>query len=167
MYDNNTSNKKFGPNGADDMPFKVISAPKSKFANSRGKFWSRLEDETLMRIVQEHGPQKWVMISKIMFDEIGVNIRPKVIRERWISHVDPSIKRESWTKEEDVKLLTACLTIGLRWKQISLQLPGRTEHAVKNRHQSLKTRGKHYFKHNQFTTQELLDLILTEEKENL
>jgi hypothetical protein len=63
--------------------------------------------------------------------------RPKLIRERWINHVDPNIKRDPWTVDEDLILLQKTMEIGLKWKDLSAFLPGRHEHAVKNHYFSL------------------------------
>lgn len=74
----------------------------------------------------------------------------KMCRERWISHLDPSLKRSLiyfnlfllvfrnyWCNDEDIILLSEYLIHSKKWSNISLKLPGRNVHSVKNRFYSL------------------------------
>lgn len=58
-------------------------------------------------------------------------------RERWISHLDPSLKKNYWENREDIILLSEYLLHSTKWLKISLKLPGRNVHCVKNRFYSL------------------------------
>ena len=57
----------------------------------------------------------------------------KQIRERFINKLDPSIKKEDWSEEEDQRILELYSKLGSRWSEISKHLPGRPENKVKNR----------------------------------
>ena len=57
----------------------------------------------------------------------------KHCRERWINHLDPSVKKGSWTLTEERILLSEGVNLGRKWARIMKHLPGRTENAVKNR----------------------------------
>lgn len=57
----------------------------------------------------------------------------KQIRERFINKLDPKIKKEEWTEEEDRKILELYSSIGSKWSEISKHLPGRPENKIKNR----------------------------------
>lgn len=57
----------------------------------------------------------------------------KQIRERFINKLDPKIKKEEWTDEEDRKIIELYCLIGRKWSEISKQLPGRPENKIKNR----------------------------------
>lgn len=57
----------------------------------------------------------------------------KQIRERFINKLDPKIKKEEWTEEEDRKILELYSNIGSKWSEISKHLPGRPENKIKNR----------------------------------
>jgi hypothetical protein len=63
----------------------------------------------------------------------------KRCRERFINHLDPSIRKDPWTFREDTTLFQMQRRIGNRWTQIALALPGRTQNQIKNRfHSSAK-----------------------------
>ena len=63
--------------------------------------WSEHEDNVLRRLVaqaHEDGIERssmWVIIGNRMAER-----NCKQCRERWLNHLDPSIKQGSWTKEE-------------------------------------------------------------------
>ena len=48
-------------------------------------------------------------------------------------------ERVSWTKAEDLTILSGVVELGHRWNQLSHRLPGRTEHAIRNRFHRLQT----------------------------
>ena len=56
----------------------------------------------------------------------------KQCRERWHNQLDPSIKKEQWSEEEDRVLLVAHRKHGNKWVELSKFLPGRTDNAIKN-----------------------------------
>lgn len=62
----------------------------------------------------------------------------KQCRERYMTHLHPSLNLGPWTNDEDKKLLSLSNTPGVSWKEIMEQLPGRTQTKLKRRLNKLK-----------------------------
>lgn len=80
------------------------------------------------------------MISYKLFARRGIFKVPNICRERWISHLNPRLVKSRWSIEEDIQLLQMIEELGPKWSLISKKVWNRSEHMIKNRFNSLKTK---------------------------
>jgi hypothetical protein len=71
-----------------------------------------------------------------LFPRAGTFVAKKC-RERWKNHLNPTLIKGNWSKEEDGLIIRLQKEIGNKWSEIASHLPARTEHSVKNRFYSL------------------------------
>ena len=57
---------------------------------------SKEEDEELRQLVHRNGAKNWSTIAKYLPGRVG-----KQCRERWHNHLNPEIKKQKWTEQED------------------------------------------------------------------
>ena len=67
----------------------------------RRMVWSASEDLRLSGLVDQYGAKQWSLIAQHMPGRIG-----KQCRERWHNHLNPEVTKESWTAEEDARILS-------------------------------------------------------------
>jgi len=91
--------------------------------------WSAEEDQKLLQAVEELGPKRWSAVASCVGTRSG-----KQCRLRWCNQIDPSIKREAWSEEEDTIILRERMRpIPTPWVAIAAILVGRPDNAIKNR----------------------------------
>jgi len=89
--------------------------------------WSREEDKLVLSLVQANGAQKWTNIARYLPGRIG-----KQCRERWHNHLNPRIKKNEWSQEEELILYIIHQQKKNKWAIIAKDLEGRTDNTIKN-----------------------------------
>lgn len=64
--------------------------------------WTKEEDEIVIKLVDKNGARNWSKIAESLPGRIG-----KQCRERWHNHLNPDIKKDRWTEEEDLAIMEA------------------------------------------------------------
>lgn len=96
------------------------------------RLWIENEDKNLIAEVEafktRYGSRyNWTEIAKHMPDRTR-----EQCRKRWKYKLDPGMKREQWTVDEEKILLSLQATYGNKWAKIGMLMNGRSDVEVKN-----------------------------------
>ncbi|KAG1695541.1 snRNA-activating protein complex subunit 4 [Nymphon striatum] len=95
--------------------------------------WAQCDDLTLAAAVKMYG-KKWKSISKFLKTRSS-----QQCRDRYVRSVDPDLKFESWTVDEDDRLIRVVQTNGEKsWKMMCKYFPGRKPHQLRQRYFQIK-----------------------------
>eukprot|EP00210_Caulerpa_lentillifera_P002455 g2353.t1 len=99
-------------------------------ATGRRPYWTADEDTQLVRLVKKYGTKNWGLIAKEL--QSPVQRKGKSCRSRWMHQLNPCIKHEPFSAEEERILVSKQREYGNKWSKIAAFLPGRTDNAIKN-----------------------------------
>ena len=86
------------------------------------------EDMKLHRLVMQFGAKDWIKISQLMETR-----NPRQCRERWNNYVNPALRTDPWTPEEDMLLDQKFAEYGPKWNKISKFFVNRSDNNIRNR----------------------------------
>ena len=67
--------------------------------------WIKREDEELCRLIRQYGNKQWQQIAQELNNNLGANRNGKQCRERWVNFLNPEIKKDPFSLEEDILIL--------------------------------------------------------------
>ncbi|KZV63133.1 hypothetical protein PENSPDRAFT_221890 [Peniophora sp. CONT] len=88
--------------------------------------WTQAEDDTLLSLYNLHGP-KWALIARAIPGRTD-----DACSKRYREALDPSLKRDEWTAEEDARLIDLQISMRGKWGQIGPAM-GRSGLGCRNR----------------------------------
>lgn len=95
--------------------------------NHRRGPWVPEEDNALLQLVHEQGPNNWVRISQQMHFR-----SPKQCRERFHQNLKPTLNHTPISADEGLMIERMVNEMGKRWAEIARRLGNRSDNAVKN-----------------------------------
>nr|AGN52040.1 MYB-related transcription factor [Salvia miltiorrhiza] len=90
--------------------------------------WTEEEDHKSRAYVERFGHSNW----RLLPNSAGLNRCGKSCRLRWMNHLKPGLKRGGFTQEEKDLIEKLHHQHGNKWSAIAAELPGRTDHEIKN-----------------------------------
>ena len=98
---------------------------------NKRKYYRKLftfEEDTKLIFLVKKFKSNW---KKIAFEMKNRSVRQ--CKERYFHYLSPDIRKDDWTSEEDILLLSSVEKHGKKWKTLELFFKGRTEIDIRNR----------------------------------
>ena len=136
------------------LPLDLVSTSREKEKQTikMSSSWSETEDASLVAAVKRAAAEllslplssfagqmppslpediNWTTVST--YSGLSATRPGKACRLRYFNHLRPGLLTTPFTVDEDLTVVRQQAVLGNSWSQISAQLPGRTDNAVKNR----------------------------------
>jgi hypothetical protein len=115
------------PAGGDSAPARRPSRP-----------WSRYEDQRLLAGIYRHGIENWTAISKF----VGNGRTRSQCSQRWYRGLNPKIRKDQWSPDEDQRLLALVAEHGEKsWTNVAALLGNRSDVQCRYRYRQLGRAG--------------------------
>lgn len=112
----------------------IQAPPQPKKPVKKNKF-SAEEDQKLQELIKKYGLFDWESISEEMQTRT-----PRQCRDRWNYYLNPDVRTNQWTEEEEKLLLKKYEKYGPKWSKISKFFDNRTDVNIKNHYIVLERR---------------------------
>lgn len=99
-------------------------ANKLDHGRNRSMPWTSNEDELLLAGIYRYGVSEWQKVASF----VGNGRTRSQCGQRWIRCLNPNMKRDKWTKEEDLQLFHLVQIHGVHsWAKIAKEIGNRTD----------------------------------------
>lgn len=92
----------------------------------RASIFTEEEDEQINSLVARLPENSWQTISDILGTKTA-----KQCRDRWVNYINPSLKHDCWTIDEEILLLELFEEFGSSWSTIDRLMPNRSRNDIR------------------------------------
>lgn len=96
--------------------------------NSKRKFFTKHEDHLLTIAAIKYHQESWNSIAQCVPGRT-----PKQCRDRWVNYLQPTLKFDPWSENEDQLLVSLVNMHGTHWTKMKNHFPNRSSNSLKNR----------------------------------